>query len=96
MRIWAAVSSVRQRSSSRISEVFDRRTRITPVTVDGRQGYFISGAEHVFLVAPNDLIQESRVRLARDVLVWEHGNLTLRIEGELTLREALKIAKSFR
>jgi hypothetical protein len=30
------------------------------------------------------------------VLLWEHGPLTLRLEGELTLAQALRIARSFR
>ena len=69
---------------------------ITPVSVLGQQGYFLSGATHFLYLAPTDLIRDERVRLARNVLLWQHGPLTLRLEGDLTVREALRIARSFR
>ena len=64
--------------------------------VNGGQGYFISGASHFLYLAPTGLVRDERVRLARDVLLWEHGRLTLRLEGKLTLAQALRIARSFR
>jgi len=62
-------------------------TSVTPVEVAGGQGLWLSGAEHAVLFA--------RVppRLAGNVLLWERGALTLRLEGHgLTLQEALKLA----
>jgi len=35
-------------------------------------------------------------RLARDVLVWADRGRTVRLEGELTLAEALELARSLR
>jgi len=29
------------------------------------------------------------------VLLWQHGPLTLRLEGDLTIQRALRIARSF-
>ena len=40
-------------------------------------------------------IREERVRLAEDVLLWQHGPLLMRIEGRFTEAEALRIARSF-
>ncbi len=71
-------------------------TSIEPVRVDGGRGYFISGATHFLYVAPTSVVRDERVRLARNVLLWQHGPLTLRLEGDLTRAEALRIAHSFR
>jgi hypothetical protein len=79
-----------------VKKVVEPRTMITPVSVLGQQGYFLSGATHFLYLAPTDLIRDERVRLARNVLLWQHGPLTLRLEGDLPVREALRIAQSFR
>jgi hypothetical protein len=79
-----------------VKKLVEPRTTITPVTVEGRQGYFLSGATHFLYLAPTDLIREERVRLARNVLLWQHGALTVRLEGDVSVREALLIARSFR
>ena len=61
------------------------------VDVDGAQGIWLSGARHVFAfphVPP---------RLAGNVLIWQRGRLTLRLEGRrLTLDHALGVAHSLR
>jgi len=79
-----------------IKKVAEPGTRITPVIVNGRPGFFLSGARHFLYMAPTRIVLDERVRLARDVMLWEHGPLTLRLEGDLTLAEALRIARSFR
>jgi hypothetical protein len=79
-----------------IKKVLEPGTHLDAVVVNGGQGYFISGARHFVYIAPSSFVREERVRLARDVLLWEHGSLTLRLEGDLTLRQALGIARSFR
>jgi hypothetical protein len=79
-----------------IKKVAETGTRITPVIVGGRPGFFLSGARHFLYMAPTRTVLDERVRLARDVLLWERGPLTLRLEGDLTLAQALRIARSFR
>jgi hypothetical protein len=79
-----------------IKKVFEPGTTIEPVVVNGGQGYFITGATHFLYIEPTEIVRDERVRLARDVLLWEHGPLTLRLEGDLTLAEALRFARSFR
>ena len=78
-----------------IKKVYEPGTTITPVVVNGSQGYFITGARHFVYIAPTKLIREERVRLAKDVILFEVGKLTMRVEGKLTLDQALKIARSF-
>jgi len=79
-----------------VKKVVEPRTLITPVTVRGEPGYFISGGTHFLYVAPGGVVKEEAVRLYRQVLLWQHGPLTLRLEGDVTLAQALRIARSFR
>lgn len=78
-----------------IKKVVEPGTRITPVVVNGQTGFFLSGARHFLYMAPTRIVLDERIRLARNTLLWEHGPLTLRLEGDLTLAEALRIARSF-
>jgi hypothetical protein len=79
-----------------IKKVVEPDTQIYPVSIRGRRGYFITGARHFLYLAPGDVVRQERVRLARDVLLWQSGPLTLRLEGDLTISKALQIARSFR
>ena len=62
-----------------------------------RPAYFLSGEPHqVILVDELGQPVTETVRLARDVLLWEEDGRTLRLEGDLTLGEALELAESMR
>ena len=62
------------------------------VRVGGVPGYWITGTGHVVTLPPS-----ASPRLAGNVLLWQTGGLTLRLEGrELTLARALQLAGSFR
>src|SRR5262249_40949959 len=65
-------------------------SRVEPISVGGRQGYWLSGAEHV------TYIPSLPPRYAGNVLFWQHGDITLRLEGALTKAQALRIARSLR
>ena len=79
-----------------IKKIAGPGTRILGVRVNGEPGYWLSGAPHFLYFAPNGEVHEERVRLARNTLLWQRGELTLRLEGELTLAQALRIATSLR
>ena len=79
-----------------VKKLAEPRTMITPVSIGGRADFFISGATHFLYLAPTNIVRDERVRLARNVLLWQRGPLTLRLEGQITLPEALRIARSFR
>jgi hypothetical protein len=65
------------------------------VTVDGEPGLFVSGDEHfVMYVDEMGEITDERTYLAGTVLLWNRGPLLLRLEGDLTLGEALELARS--
>jgi hypothetical protein len=69
-------------------------TRIEPVEVEGERGLFISGDEHfVMFFDENGSITDEPTFLAGTVLLWNRGDLLLRLEGELTRAEALELAR---
>jgi hypothetical protein len=72
------------------------KTIVRSVIVNGRSGYWIEGEPHNFFYDhPGGTIPE-RPRLAGNVLLWEQGGITYRIEGPRTLEEARRIAESLR
>jgi hypothetical protein len=72
-------------------------TNVDAVTVNGAFGLWIQGAPHVVTFEDRSgRIQQFTTRLAGNVLVWTRGDLTLRLEGELTRARALELARSIR
>jgi hypothetical protein len=64
------------------------------VVVNGGPGFWISGRPHfVSFVDENGVSRQDTVRLAGNVLMWEQGGLTLRLESALSLDRALEIAE---
>ena len=68
-------------------------TTITFVTVRGEPGLFVDGADH-FVMFRDEYggISDERTYLAGTVLLWNRGPLLLRLEGDLTRKEALELA----
>jgi hypothetical protein len=66
---------------------------IQPVTVNGGQGFWISGPPHAFFFygAPGGGRVDS-FRLAGDVLIWNQGGLVIRVESALAEPAVLRIA----
>ncbi len=72
-------------------------TTVQRVRVNGASGVYLFGAPHEVLFADRSgVVQPDRVRLAGNVLIWQQGALTVRIEGTRTLAQALAIARSLR
>ena len=71
-------------------------TRMRRVRVNGGPGAYLSGAPHDVLFQASGTVQTDRVRIAGNVLIWQQGPLTLRIEGARTLVAALALARSLR
>lgn len=70
-------------------------TRVEIVDVDGSPGVFLSGESHfLFLLDEYGLVVEDSARLARDVLIWERDGVGYRLEGDIELDEALRVAES--
>jgi len=72
-------------------------TLLEEVTVNGGRGFWIEGEVHLFFyVDAEGRTQTETFRLARNVLLWEQGDLTLRLEFGGSRDEALRIAASMR
>jgi hypothetical protein len=70
-------------------------TRLEEVQVNRGRGYWIDGDPHVFFFRDTRGQQLSEnTRLASNVLLWEQGPLTLRLESSLPKDAALSIAAS--
>jgi len=70
---------------------------IEAVTVNGSPGFWVTGQPHEILyLDPNGTPIPNSVRLSGNVLLWQQGDVTLRIESALTKAEALRIADSVR
>jgi hypothetical protein len=72
-------------------------TQIEQLTIDGAPALWLSGAPHLFfyLDEAGRPVSET-IRLAGNTLLWEHGQITLRLEGKLSREEAVRIARSVR
>jgi hypothetical protein len=80
-----------------IYKVIGPGTTVKPVRVNGGPGLYLSGAPHLVLFKERTgQVRTDPVRLAGNVLIWQQGPLTVRIEGTRTLGEALGIARSLR
>jgi len=70
---------------------------VEEVQVAGQPGYWFSGEPHFFTYEDRrGEITDEQTRLAGNTLVWQAGAQTLRLEGQLSKQEALRIAESMR
>jgi len=70
-------------------------TTMEQVTVNGHQGYWISGQPHVFFFIDADgNVRDETLRLATNTLLIDDNGTVIRIEGDLTKTQALGIAAS--
>ena len=81
-----------------VDKVLTTRSGVRSVEVDGARGVFIDGAPHTYLYRrPDGSTGEDRARLAGDTLLFNRGDLLVRVEGRrLALDRALAIAHSLR
>jgi hypothetical protein len=78
-----------------ILKVIGPGTHLQRLGVNGGPGVYLSGALHQVIIQPSPgQVQPDRIRLAGNVLIWQQGPVTLRIEGTHTLRQALSLAHS--
>jgi hypothetical protein len=72
-------------------------TTLESVEVNGEPGFWIAGKPHALLFYDaNGNVIEDTVRLAGNVLLWQHGDLTLRLEAALPLDSVLDVARGVR
>lgn len=76
-------------------KILSANSRLTPVTVDGSDGFFITGAPHYFFYvdeAGQDV--DASHRVVGDVLMWARGDVTYRVESGLAMDQAIELAES--
>ena len=78
-------------------KLIDSGTTLTRVTVNGSQGYWISGGPHFFYyVDPKGNFVEDTHRQVGDTLIWSTGEETYRLESALGMDAAIQLAESLR
>ena len=81
-----------------VNEIFFQKTigpgtTVTPVTLGGSQGWWISGAPHDFLFTDsNGDVRSETMRLATNTLVLVVNGTVVRIEGNMSEQQALALA----
>ena len=85
------------RAEPMIEKIAKSTTAVEHVTVAGETGYWFAGSPHSFAYLDRQgAFREETSRLAGSTLVWTHGDLTLRLEGQLSKGEAMRIAATMR
>lgn len=84
---------------ARIDEGFFRKTlgdtaTVRPVDVDGAAGYWIDGSPHQLMFESGNDVLEETLRLATNTLIWQRGANVYRLEADIDLETALRIAKT--
>ena len=84
---------------ARIEEGFFQKTlgstsTVRSASVDGNVGYWIEGSPHQLMFDFGDQIQPDTLRLATNTLLWQRGDYVYRIEADVDLETALRIATS--
>jgi hypothetical protein len=78
-----------------LKKVTDSETSVEPVRIDGDPGFWVEGPRHA-LIYPGGYGERRTILIHGNVLLWVHGDLTLRLEGKLTKAEALRVARTVR
>lgn len=71
-------------------------TTVEPVTIGSGRALWIEGAHFIALKTRSGLQTVDRLRLSDNVLLWERGDVTLRLESVLSRDANLRIARSVR
>jgi hypothetical protein len=85
---------------AQVDQAFARKVvgagaRVEEVAVAGGRGYWFEGAPHRLVFADeNGQFFEDRSRLAGNTLVWERGDVTLRLESALSRDASIELAES--
>jgi hypothetical protein len=71
-------------------------TTVETLTVAGGRAFWLEGEPHLvaYVDPETGRFIEDTVRLAGNVLLWERGEVTLRLEADLGREDALEIARS--
>lgn len=82
------------RGDAFIEKLVQPNDDVEAVTVNGRPGAWLEQPHVVLFKDPLGRIRDNSARLAGKTLLWQHGEVTLRLEGDLTKQQAVRIARS--
>jgi hypothetical protein len=69
-------------------------TTVESVLVDGRRGYWLSGAPHFFFYEGRGGGVQDERRWVGDALLWSNGSITYRLESALGRDATIRVAES--
>jgi hypothetical protein len=71
-------------------------TEVRRVAIDGRRGLWLSGGVHALIARDRTgmIAPETPVLVKGNVLLWDRGGLTFRLETRASLARALEVARS--
>jgi hypothetical protein len=84
------------RGEAIIEKLVEPGAKVELLQVDGSRGAWIGGSHVLVYRDRNGLVREDTSRLAGKTLLWQRGQVTLRLEGDFSKQEALRIARSAR
>ena len=82
------------RGEAYIEKLVEPGTKVELLTVDGSRGAWVEGSHVLVYRDQNGLTRDDTSRLAGKTLLWQRGDVTLRLEGDFSRAEALRIARS--
>ena len=83
--------------ASQFEKVLPHETRVMPVQVGDGEGVWIGGGGHaVWYQAIDGSFPQERFALAARTLLWRRGEVSYRLEADVPLTAALRIARSLR
>ena len=69
-------------------------SQVEEVSVSGQKGYWFEGSPHLLSFADaRGRFVEDHSRLAGNPLIWEEGDITVRVESALPRDEAVRLAE---
>jgi hypothetical protein len=75
-----------------MKKVVGPATQVAEAQVGGNPGIWIEGATHFLYLGPSGAVSEVPIAVHGNVLLWQRGGLTLRLQGRLDRAEAIRIA----
>ena len=81
-------------SGEHLHKLLGPGTKLESVRVNGHPGFWIEGSHELYFEDEDGLAVPDTVRLAGNVLLWEQGSVTIRLESALSKKDALRVAAS--
>ena len=69
-------------------------TTIERIEVNGNRGLWVEGDHLFFLYRAGGTVIEETIRMSDSALLWQEGDVTLRLESGLSLEAAVRLAES--